>query len=678
MAAPEYTPLPTAPARTMTPTAFAAAADAFVAALPTLQTEGDTLGAYMEAQAAVAVASNLADSYPTVASLLADTLMEYAPNGAVPVNVGDIVAAGGFRYIVVASGGDISNSAGTPVELDVLPNADGSMSLAAFGLKGFDTTDNKTALDTAIAAANSAYSRADGDNPILGVRLVGEPNARYRFSGRVRLLSGVTLDLGRGPTGATLVATSTTGGIEQEGASGLLGFLAADNASFTGPLLELNGEKTTQAFSLAERQTFFDVAMHFNRQANSVGLLMQSDNIASGVARVRGRVDVQEADKAVRLVSNNAGYVNSNYLDITTFDAVENLDLEVNSTGEIAANQITITTQTGEALRSGRVLRCDGQDNDIFVKSWDWTSGQLDTSYSGEQVLLTAASGGNRLRGFASRHQANRTPTIIDLAPPIRRNIIDIDDRRYTEPLNRAAVPQSYLHLAPLGDIHDELAFAYYRYRTQVVTGASVTGSGATPPVTTDLQNIFQPDAEQLSIASATEAIIKIDLGASRAGSDFNTISVAFNAEATKPQKCKVEFSTDDITYYTQLDCGYNGEPMPNVLHRCDGSGFAAFRYVKITFENDVATNLTVARFSILGHGQSVTGGAYPTLFGAQFHGPVDLQREFGGEGYMVNGTKVVGIQLSALSADATDLATALTLVNELKARMVSHGLVAT
>jgi len=64
MAAPTYTPLPTAPARTMTPTVFAAAADAFVAALAVLQTEGDALGAYTEEQAAIALAAALGGDLP--------------------------------------------------------------------------------------------------------------------------------------------------------------------------------------------------------------------------------------------------------------------------------------------------------------------------------------------------------------------------------------------------------------------------------------------------------------------------------------------------------------------------------------------------------------------------------------------------------------------------------------
>jgi len=60
MAAPIYTPLPTAPARTMSPTVFAAAADAFVAALAVLQTEGDTLGIFTETQAEAALAAAIA------------------------------------------------------------------------------------------------------------------------------------------------------------------------------------------------------------------------------------------------------------------------------------------------------------------------------------------------------------------------------------------------------------------------------------------------------------------------------------------------------------------------------------------------------------------------------------------------------------------------------------------
>jgi hypothetical protein len=47
------------------------------------------------------------------------------------------------------------------------------------------------------------------------------------------------------------------------------------------------------------------------------------------------------------------------------------------------------------------------------------------------------------------------------------------------------------------------------------------------------------------------------------------------------------------------------------------------------------------------------------------------------GKVVMVGGTQVLGPQGAAVAADATDLATALTLVNQLKARLRAHGLVA-
>jgi hypothetical protein len=55
----------------------------------------------------------------------------------------------------------------------------------------------------------------------------------------------------------------------------------------------------------------------------------------------------------------------------------------------------------------------------------------------------------------------------------------------------------------------------------------------------------------------------------------------------------------------------------------------------------------------------------------------IDLVAATGGGEYRVNGVKVVGARGAALPANATDLATALTLVNAIKARMVAHGLVA-
>jgi hypothetical protein len=70
-----------------------------------------------------------------------------------------------------------------------------------------------------------------------------------------------------------------------------------------------------------------------------------------------------------------------------------------------------------------------------------------------------------------------------------------------------------------------------------------------------------------------------------------------------------------------------------------------------------------------------------------------DLNWVYGGDGYVhwtldnsgmnlggvykVNGTQVVGSQQTGTAADATDLASAIALVNDLKAKLVAHGLIA-
>tara|TARA_R110000782_G_scaffold270173_1_gene369797 strand:+ start:928 stop:1221 length:294 start_codon:yes stop_codon:yes gene_type:complete len=55
MAAPVFTPLPTTPDRDASPETFSADADAFLGALPTFQTQGNSLGSYCETQAGAAL-----------------------------------------------------------------------------------------------------------------------------------------------------------------------------------------------------------------------------------------------------------------------------------------------------------------------------------------------------------------------------------------------------------------------------------------------------------------------------------------------------------------------------------------------------------------------------------------------------------------------------------------------
>lgn len=60
--------------------------------------------------------------------------------------------------------------------------------------------------------------------------------------------------------------------------------------------------------------------------------------------------------------------------------------------------------------------------------------------------------------------------------------------------------------------------------------------------------------------------------------------------------------------------------------------------------------------------------------FDVTYGGNVDLSS---GKVYKVNGTQVVGARQTGTPADATDLASAIALVNDLKAKLVAHGLIA-
>lgn len=108
--------------------------------------------------------------------------------------VGAIWRYGPFSGEEVASGGDISNAAGTPVQLDVVLNPDGSVNATAFGA---DTAiaDNQPA----IQAALDAY-----DHVVL-------PEGEFKTESPIYIDRRKTFG-GAGPESTTILKTTTTAG----------------------------------------------------------------------------------------------------------------------------------------------------------------------------------------------------------------------------------------------------------------------------------------------------------------------------------------------------------------------------------------------------------------------------------------------------------------------------------
>jgi len=75
MTAPVFTILPTSPNREDSPETFNSDADAFLGALPTFQTEGNTLGTYCETQAGLALDHAIAAA--TSAAVISSTITVY-------------------------------------------------------------------------------------------------------------------------------------------------------------------------------------------------------------------------------------------------------------------------------------------------------------------------------------------------------------------------------------------------------------------------------------------------------------------------------------------------------------------------------------------------------------------------------------------------------------------------
>ena len=95
MAAPTFTALPTPPNREDSPETFSTDADAFLGALPTFQTEGNTLGEYCETQAGNALAS--ANAAATSAAIISSTIVTHTTLSS----FNSAVAADGELHVLI-------------------------------------------------------------------------------------------------------------------------------------------------------------------------------------------------------------------------------------------------------------------------------------------------------------------------------------------------------------------------------------------------------------------------------------------------------------------------------------------------------------------------------------------------------------------------------------------------
>lgn len=610
--------------------------------------------------------------------------IEVSYNGAVKASIADVEIIEAYVYPGVSDGeittpklGDEAVTAAKMAngQIIAIKFTDDSAELAAirdklglptilledFGAAGDGSTDDEGAINSAIDAAHALFnSSIDG---IGGARIIGKPGKNYAFSGRIRVKPGAHLDLGRGGSGCSkLIILSTTGGIELVGGTSLTAELRATVASYVGPAVELDGNKANEggmlSFGRNERQCDIDVGIRCDRQAGSTALRLAHDTGGQGVAWVQGRVDIGETDIGAVFESTGSGYINENWLDLRIYDAVEAVKGIVNDTGEIAENRIRLTHQTGANSRAGRVLTWDGRGNQIDVVSWDWATAPLNPAYDGTQILLTEKSGGNRIRGRASRLVGGfYKPAVVDLAPQARRNFVEVDDQRIVEPSSRPVLPPSFENRVMVGDQDDELAFAADGRLT-------VSVSGTTPISGGNEVYMFRPGGQATTVSSATEVVCTVDFGVEKTGGDYCGIGLIFSSLAGRPDKAKVESSVNGSDWSTVLSAGYDGGEVPIRLTRLDGGGFSNFRYLRLTAENDVAATMGFARWFLAGNGAGHAGAWL-----AKYR-PAVLDALY------VNGTKVLGAQQTAITNASGG--TEVTTINAVLAALRNHGLIAT
>lgn len=574
----------------------------------------------------------------------------------------------GFAYRVAPAGAtdhDVVTAAGS--KLYAMPSESGTLSLLQFGARGDGVTDDRGAI---LAAIDAAYRLA-------GATIVGAPGKVFAYSGRIKLRPGVKMDLGTGAltpaaiadkSGCRLVALDSDGGIDLVAGASLTASLRAAQASvYTGPMLDINDTKSTElAFGRNERECYFDVDMRGNRQAGSVGLRLLSAG-AGGVSWVRGRAVVGEMDYSADFVTSGTGYVNENWIDIVSYGAVESLR-GINGGNEISSNQLRLTVQTDSLARAMRAFTWGGVDNTIHMKVWDWTTGRVNPASGGTVGVLTEISGGNVIHGHVPRGSATgfRKNPIVDLcATAANKNIVNVRSGRFQESVDLVKqAPASVFRSSFVGDQDDSFAYATRRY--------SVTATGTTPPDATGLARLFDLTAATCSVAPCSDYQVVVDLGVTPG--NVSGMGVIF-PNAQRPDTIRIEGSTNNSTWVSLLEAGFDGDIVPPHVFRSDGLG--NYRYYRLSIGvTGAPRQVQIARWWCVDLGFSRLHGPFAHIHDPKFSGSVEVLSSSGGAGFRVAGNRVVGARGAAI-ADAT-AGTEVATINAVLAAMRTHGLIAT